>query len=272
MSPVQPIVSSANPRFRRLLELCSRPGARREAGLAVIEGEHLLAAWLEHAPAALTELYLCRGVEPADPDGGALERASVECFELAEPLFRRVSLLEHSPGPIALIRVPNAVEAQALDGDAVYLARIQDPGNAGTVLRSAAAFGIGTVIASPGTVDLWSPKVLRAGMGAHPLLTIAQAVPLERLMAQASVPLCATSSHAGLSIVDADLRAPRIWLFGSEGAGLDRAGIDASRVQWLCIEQRPAMESLNVAVAASICLHEQFRQRRERPVARSVET
>jgi TrmH family RNA methyltransferase len=107
-------------------------------------------------------------------------------------------------------------------------------------------------------------------MGAHPLLDIAQAVPLERLMADARVPLCATSSHAGLSIVDANLSEPRIWLFGSEGAGLDPAAIDASRVQWLCIEQRPAMESLNVGVAASICLHEQFRQRRKPAMPRSV--
>jgi len=270
MSATLPIVSSANPRFRRLLELCSRPGARREAGLAVIEGEHLLAAWLEHAPAALAELYLCQGVDPAEPVRRALDRSSVERFELAELLFRRASLLEHSSGPIALVHVPAEVDRVALDGDAVYLDRIQDPGNAGTILRSAAAFGIGAVIAGPGTVDLWSPKVLRAGMGAHPLLDIAQAVPLERLMADARVPLCATSSHAGLSIVDANLSEPRIWLFGSEGAGLDPAAIDASRVQWLCIEQRPAMESLNVGVAASICLHEQFRQRRKPAITRSV--
>lgn len=271
MSATQPIVSSANPRFRRLLELSSRPAARREAGLAVIEGEHLLATWLQHAPTALAELYLRQGGERAEPLRTALERSGVPQFELAEPLFRRASMLEHSPGPIALIRVPDQVDALFLDGDAVYLDRLQDPGNAGTILRSAAAFGIGTVMASPGTVDLWSPKVLRAAMGAHPLLTIAQDVPLDRLAAGARVPLCATSSHSGLSIVDADLGAPRIWLFGSEGAGLDPAAMDASRVQWLCIEQRPAMESLNVGVAASICLHEQFRQRRKRPVARSLE-
>jgi TrmH family RNA methyltransferase len=262
MSPVRPIVSSANSRFRRLLDLGNRAASRREEKLALIEGEHLVSAWVEHSPKALVELYLCRGVPLSDAVRSALKGSDLEAFELDPALFRRASTLENSPGPIALARLPAHDDTGPLDRDGVYLDRLQDPGNAGTILRSAAAFGVRTILASPGTVDLWSPKVLRAGMGAHPLLEIIPNVGIDALIRRARVPLCATSSHGGMSVCDADLGAPRIWLFGTEGAGLDPAALDSAALRWLRIDQLSGMESLNVSVAASICLHEQFRQRR----------
>jgi TrmH family RNA methyltransferase len=262
MSAAQPIISSANPRFRRLLDLSTRAASRREEGLAVIEGERLVSAWVEHSPELLVEMYLCRGVPRSDAVRSALNGLGLEAFELDPSLFARASTLENSPGPIALARMPDHDDSMPFDRDGIYLDRLQDPGNAGTILRSAAAFGVRMVLASPGTVDLWSPKVLRAGMGAHPLLEIIPNVGIDVLMARSQVPLCATSSHGGTNVSDADLGTPRIWLFGTEGSGLDLAATDSAALQWLRIDQLSGMESLNVGVAASICLHEQFRQRR----------
>jgi TrmH family RNA methyltransferase len=258
---LQSISSSSNPLFRSLLSMAERASARRESGLALIEGEYLLGTWLDHAPHQLREVFIRSRSVLSPSTARVLELPGIQAYELSEPLFRRVSSLENSPGPVALIRIPIAAEAPSFDGDAIFLDRIQDPGNVGTILRSAVAFEVQTVIAAPGSVDLWSPKVLRSAMGAHPLLRIIEQCPIEQLIERARVPLCATSSHGGASIRAVDLRAPRLWLFGAEGGGIGQEALRHPLVQWFRIEQTPTMESLNVGVAASICLYEQYQQR-----------
>ena len=151
--------------------------------------------------------------------------------------------------------------APAIRGDAasVVLDRLQDAGNVGSILRSAAAFGFRQVIALEGTASLWSPKVLRAGMGAHFALDLVENRQAEALDAL-TLPLLGTSSHAEESIADAVLDWPCAWVFGNEGAGASVA------VQQRCgrvvrIPQPGGEESLNVGAAAAICLYESARGR-----------
>jgi TrmH family RNA methyltransferase len=130
---------------------------------------------------------------------------------------------------------------------------LQDAGNVGTILRSAGAFGFRQVIAMKGTAALWSPKVLRAGMGAHFGLSLIEGVTTEAL-AQLGVPLLATSSHQGDYLHQSKLPWPCGWIFGHEGKGVS-AATAALASQFVRIVQPGGEESLNVGAAAGICLH-----------------
>jgi RNA methyltransferase, TrmH family len=135
----------------------------------------------------------------------------------------------------------------------VILDRVQDAGNVGAILRCASAFGFGQVLAIKGTAALWSPKVLRAGMGAHFGLSLIEGLETTALDALA-VPILTTSSHHGELLHKQPLPWPCAWAFGHEGQGV---GAElASRASFsVRIIQPGGEESLNVASAAAICLH-----------------
>jgi len=139
----------------------------------------------------------------------------------------------------------------------VILDRVQDAGNVGAILRSAAAFGFKQVIGLKGTAALWSPKVLRAGMGAHWGLQLIEAADLSLLDALA-VPIMVTSSHRGsflhALLAQKPLAMPCAWVLGHEGQGVC-AALEARAQTHVRIAQPGGEESLNVASAAAICLH-----------------
>ena len=139
------------------------------------------------------------------------------------------------------------------------LDRVQDAGNVGTMLRSAAAFGFNQVIALAGSAGLWSPKVLRAGMGAHFALQLVEGVD-DATLAGLGQPLLAADPHAALALHDCDLPWPCAWLFGHEGQGVS-ASLLSQCAHALRIPQPGGEESLNVAAAAAVCMYESMRQR-----------
>ena len=173
-------------------------------------------------------------------------------------LWAELSRLE-APAPLGLaVDWPRPGRAPA-GRRTVVLDRLQDPGNVGTILRSAAAFGFAQVVALKGTAALWSPKVLRAGMGAHFALSLVEGLEATALDALA-VPLLATSSHAAEAIHRAALPWPCAWVFGHEGQGLS-ATVQSRCAQTLRVPQPGGEESLNVAAAAAVCLYESVRRR-----------
>jgi TrmH family RNA methyltransferase len=135
----------------------------------------------------------------------------------------------------------------------VVLDGLQDAGNVGAILRSASAFGFVQVLALKGTAALWSPKVLRAGMGAHFGLALHEQLEPDALAAL-TVPVLATSSHQGAFLHAQAPPWPCAWAFGHEGQGVG-AALAARAAQWVRIVQPGGEESLNVAAAAAICLH-----------------
>jgi len=157
-----------------------------------------------------------------------------------------------------VLDLPPAAPVQG-DVATVVLDRVQDPGNAGSILRSAAAFGVVQVLALKGTVALWSPKVLRAGMGAHFGLHLAEGLE-EDTLAALRLPLVATSSHAGQPLPAATLPWPCAWVLGHEGQGVAGTLLSRCALQ-VRIPQPGGEESLNVAAAAAVCLYESARQR-----------
>lgn len=257
------IASAANERFRRLLDLAGSARERKRQGLSVIEGMHLVQAWLERFGdrAGDAQVFVARRGLASDEVRALVGRFPAPPTVLDDRLYARASQVEHGSGPLAIVPTPRPAMPPQLDDDAVYLDRIQDPGNVGSILRTCAAVGVRRVLTSPGTAFCWSPKVLRAGMGAHFHLDIHEGVEAAWLREHVAVAVHATEAGAPTSLFRADLRAASVWLFGNEGQGLD-AGLRAwPAIVAVGIPQRPAIESLNVGVAAAVCLYEQLRQR-----------
>jgi TrmH family RNA methyltransferase len=177
---------------------------------------------------------------------------------LPEALMAGISTLE-SPRPIAFVVSWSGTGSIVKGAPTVVLDRLQDAGNVGTLLRSASAFGFSQIVAIKGTAALWSPKVLRAGMGAHFGLHLVEAADEAALDALA-LPLLAASSHAEHALHAVDLPWPCAWVMGHEGRGVSDSLIERCAMT-LRIPQPGGEESLNVAAAASICLYESARQR-----------
>lgn len=244
--PAPPVIrSAANPQYKSLRLLAQDSTAWRKQGRVWIEGDHLCRAALGRGLVPELAVY----PESSPP---AQHLAAPKAIVLDDRLFADLSPLE-SPARMGFVLL--LPEAPPLEPRAptVVLDRVQDAGNVGSILRSAAAFGFGQVIALKGTAALWSPKVLRAGMGAHFGLHLFDAASPE-LLDTLQVPLLATSSHAGQWLHEASLPWPCGWLLGHEGQGLapDIATRAALAVR---IAQPGGEESLNVAAAAAICLH-----------------
>jgi len=253
---VRQISSRDNPLLVRLRKLATDPAAYRRLGEVWIEGEHLCSAFVQRGGRAPQAVIGEAGWQV--PAWRALAASAAAVAVVPDALMAGLSTLE-SPAPLCFV-VPWG-GAGTLDPQraSVVLDRLQDAGNVGNILRSAAAFGFTQVIAIKGTAALWSPKVLRAGMGAHFGLHLVEGASEEGLAALA-MPLLATSSHAARALQQATLPWPCAWVLGHEGQGVS-AALTAHCSETLRIPQPGGEESLNVASAAAVCLYESARQR-----------
>jgi len=245
----QPIVSRDNPLIKDLKRLAQDGGAGRKQGRVWVEGDHLCRAALARGIRPQLAVF-AQSFWPSAP--AQFARAAVKNVVVGDALMAHISALP-SPAPMAFVLDLPAAPALLPDAPTVVLDRVQDAGNAGSILRSAAAFGFGQVAALKGTVLLWSPKVLRAGMGAHFGLRLVEGLAVEDLAAL-RLPLLTTSSHQGEPLHRARLPWPCAWALGHEGQGV-QAELAARAALALRIEQPGGEESLNVAAAAAICLH-----------------
>lgn len=247
------ITSRDNPQVKAWRRLAQETTAYRKAGQFWLEGDHLCRAALERGvrpqKVVLTESFQA---EQGEQWAGLTD----QFFVLPDTLFESLSGLE-SPARMGFV-VSWAAEKQVLpDVATVVLDRLQDAGNVGAILRCASAFGYRQVLAVKGTAALWSPKVLRAGMGAHFGLKLVESVS-EADVAALQVPVLTTSSHEGPFLHDLlqrkELPQKCAWVFGHEGQGVSDSLMALAR-QKVRIAQPGGEESLNVATAAAICLH-----------------
>ena len=259
MTEPRQVSSKDNPLLLKLRRLAADGHAYRKVGAIWLEGDHLCSALrARQRPAAMAVLAESAWQQPALR---ALAGWAQQITLIPDALFNSISTLE-SPARIGfLIDLPAHLLAVAdIDplANTVLLDRLQDAGNVGSILRSAAALGVVQVLALKGTAALWSPKVLRAAMGAHFALHLVEG--LEEAALQAlQVPLVATSSHAGDSLPTAALPSPCAWVFGHEGQGVSEALLARCALQ-VRIPQPGGEESLNVAAAAAVCLYESLRR------------
>jgi TrmH family RNA methyltransferase len=256
VSVVKAITSRDNPLLQRLRKLAGDAVAYRKLGEVWIEGEHLCSAFAQRggvAPQAVISETAWQ-----QPALKALASRAASVAVVPDALMNGLSTLE-SPAPLGFAVAWAGASALDPTRASVVLDRLQDAGNVGNILRSAAAFGFGQVIAIKGTAALWSPKVLRAGMGAHFALNLVEGV-TDDALADMQLPLLATSSHAARALHEGSLPWPCAWVMGHEGQGVS-AALMARCAQSLRIPQPGGEESLNVAAAAAVCLYESARQR-----------
>ncbi|MGY8903401.1 MAG: TrmH family RNA methyltransferase [Burkholderiales bacterium] len=246
---VRHINSRDNPLLKRLKKLAQDSVAYRNLSQVWLEGDHLCGSALSQGVAPVMAVFSasywsraqCQSAYPA-----------VETVVVEDQLYAAISPHD-SPAPMAFV-----VDLPATPGinglmHTLVLDRVQDAGNVGSILRSAAAFGVGQVIALKGTAALWAPKVVRAGMGAHFSLHLIEQATADDLSAL-QLPLVVSSSHQGEFLQVIKLSQPCAWVFGHEGQGVSLDLMARAELS-VRIAQPGGQESLNVAAAAAICLH-----------------
>jgi len=255
------ISSRDNAFYKELKQLATSSQARRKAGRSLLDGVHLCQSWLE-----LKGLPLhCVVSDDAlgNPEVAAIvarvEAGRGQVSALPDALFGALSQVEHGVNLLFVIDTPAPRVPSSLTESAVLLDGVQDPGNVGSILRSAGAAGIKQVFCSPGTAFCWSPKVLRAAMGAHFVLEIFENADLAALVRGAAVPVLATSGYAAEPLWRVDLSGARAWVLGHEGQGVSKELLELATHR-VAIPHLGAVESLNVAACAAVCFFEQTRQ------------
>jgi TrmH family RNA methyltransferase len=254
------VTSRDNPAYKAMAKLVSSAAERRRTGMSVIDGVLLLAAFLDTGGKP-QEIMLSEAAL-ADPEVSALlaRTRDARVTQLSDALFNALSTVESPTGIIASVRTP-ASRPPAVDARLVLLLEdIQDPGNVGTLLRSAAAAGADHVLLSPQCAFAWSPKVLRAAMGAHFATNIVERADLGDFLSRYQGQSVALAGRGDESLYDLDLRKPTAFIVGNEGAGLTPAILEAATVR-ARIPMPGRLESLNAATAGSVALFEAARQR-----------
>ncbi|MCX7155499.1 MAG: RNA methyltransferase [Rhodocyclales bacterium] len=260
MSDPRLITSRDNPSFKVLRAVVDDP---RRQGRAWLDGIHLVTTCLARGVGVRQLLVSESGQRNAEIAALLQAAAGVDCVILRDSLFREISGLGSPTGVAAVIDIPPA-PAGGIAGDAVLLDAVQDAGNVGAILRTAAAAGVRDVLLGPGCAGAWSPRVLRAGQGAHFSLEIREQVDLVAALAACPAISIATVARGGASLYESDLTGPILWLVGNEGAGLSPDLVAAAKVR-ITIPLASGTESLNVAAATAVCLFEASRQRQIPP-------
>lgn len=246
--------SRENPKVKRWAKLARDGRFRRQEARALLEGPHLVGAFLGHGLKPVAVMVTEKGL--GDPEIAALLSAcGMEAIVLSESAFAAMVEVETPQGLAAEIAVPPTVKAST--GTTVFLEGVQDAGNVGAIIRSAAAFGVGAMVLDRECADPWSPKVLRAGMGGHFGLSIAQTEELSSAVHAYRGPVACAVPRGGTPLREAALMGQIGWLFGSEGAGVSAALQECAALK-VTIPVEAGTESLNVAAAAAICLYETF--------------
>ncbi|MEG0820349.1 MAG: RNA methyltransferase [Burkholderiaceae bacterium] len=257
------ISSSDNSQFKHWRKLAESSRACRLARRSLAEGIHLAEVLLT-APVAVDAVIVRAGLGHGEALAMAQTLAIAKgavLVELAAPLYQAIAPVDNGTGPIVEFEIPASEWPQRAAVDAVYLAGLQEPGNVGTLIRTAAAAGVRHVLASAETAYVWSPKVLRAGMGAHFAVQIHEGVAPESIGHAFAAERLAADATGGRDLYAEDWgQGPTVWMLGSEGAGLSPAALAVAQRR-LFIPIDSAVESLNVGAAAAICLFEQRRRR-----------
>ena len=252
------VTSRDNPHFKRLKKLAESARARRQSRTTLLDGPHLIEACLQAGGEVLTVVRSAR----TDP-------AAAEIFAAARPHVRQLVLAEELFAALSPVATPSGVLAEAawLCPPAragvplvLLLEDIQDPGNLGSILRSAAAAGASRAVLNSGCADPWSPKALRGGQGAQFFLPLEEAADLGAWLAGKPLQTVALTLQADASVYELDLAQPSALLLGNEGAGLSLTLLSAAGVR-ARIPMPGQVESLNVGAAAAAALFEAVRQR-----------
>ena len=253
------ITSRDNPLFKQLSKLAQSSRERKKIQQTLIEGVHLLQTYRDAVGQPLQIIVSATGVNHREITMLIEQCSPLQPALLSDALFHELSSLETPVGVVALIATPAPVALPVVMDCCVMLEDIQDPGNLGSILRSAAAANVRHVLLSKGCVFAWSPRVIRAAMGAHFLLHIYERQNLTEALDNFRGIKLATALSAKQSIYDVDMTGPLALIIGNEGNGLSQDILIKANVT-AQIPMPGKMESLNAAAAVAICLFECVRQ------------
>ena len=254
------VASRDNAAYKAMARLVASGGERRKRGLSVLDGAHLLAAFLDSGRQPEEVMVNRAGLEDAEIAALVARSTAARVTLLSDALFKSLSTVDSPTGVIASAPTPGGKKVPADASLVLLLEDIQDPGNVGTLLRSAAAAGAEHVLMSARCAFAWSPKVLRAAMGAHFALNIVEGADLAAFLGIYRGTSVALAARAESSLYDLDLKGPTAFLVGNEGAGLTGETEGSAKLR-AHIPMPGRIESLNAATAGSIALFECTRQR-----------
>jgi RNA methyltransferase, TrmH family len=256
------IISAANPLVKRVRMLADRKYRRRESAF-VVEG--VQPVWQAVEAGSDVEVLIVAPDLLRHPGAAAMvaaqEEAGVRVAMLSGQLFSRISDRDGPSGLAAIVRaVPTTVASLPIGPDALFVAlhSAGNPGNVGTIIRTASAVGAGGVILIGPSADPHDPAAVKASMGALFTVPVATATSASEFLAwarEAGVRVAATSARGSVTCWDADLQLPLAVLLGSEGSGLPEDVLDAADLR-VAIPMTGTAESLNLSVAAGILLYE----------------
>jgi TrmH family RNA methyltransferase len=256
------VLALRHQKVQRLRRLLTRRSARQADGAFVVEGAKVLGEALD-AGVAVESVYLAAGASEAVADRAFAAGARV--YELAPGVIERVADTVTPQPVMAVVPFVDVPRSTLRDATLVVVAvDVRDPGNAGTLVRSAEAAGAGGVVFCDGSVDVFNPKTVRASAGSlfHvPVVAGGSAVEVLEDMASWDVRRLATSASGGRDYTEADLTAKIAFVLGNEAHGLDPA-LDAFVDERVTIPMDGRSESLNVGMAAAVLCFEASRQRR----------
>ncbi|HZV54114.1 MAG TPA: RNA methyltransferase [Rhodocyclaceae bacterium] len=262
MGATKIITSRDNPTVKALRALAVDARETRRQRRTLLDGPHLIDAFHRHLGAP-DMLVISESGVGNEEIGRLLDRLpATETVQIPDSLFREVSGVATPVGILAVIAIPDAPFG-SIEGSCVMLDAIQDAGNVGAILRTAAAAGIRDVMLGPGCAGPWTPRVLRAAQGAHFVLRIRDQTDLAAMLHDYKGTSVATVARNGIPLFELELGGDVAWIFGNEGAGIADA-IAFSATRRATIPLAADTESLNVAAAAAVCLFEGVRQRRWR--------
>ncbi|MBN3859033.1 RNA methyltransferase [Neisseriaceae bacterium PsAf] len=256
------ITSRQNQHIKYLINLFHSGAFRKKQREYVIEGIHLL----QNAPFEKIKAVFITESRIQHPEIKPIlaDIPAEKVFYISDELANKISDLTSSKEIIAIVNMPTQPEVATIQEDCILLDRVQDPGNIGTIIRTAVACCIKHVLLSKGCADVYMPKVLRATMGAHfkvnlypntNLLNFVKEYPHNVLVTQLS--------DSAKNLYTLNLTEINAWVFGNEGAGIieDFKLVKNAKKQEVYVPMIGDIESLNVAIATSVCMFEQLRQR-----------
>lgn len=253
------ISSRQNALYREVLNLSHSSRERKKRGKTVLDGIHLLDAYLGHR--GTPECVMVSEGALENPEIIALLQRlrNIESMVVTRALFNELSPVDSPVGVVAVVPTPQSAQPpQELDC-CLLLEGIQDPGNLGSILRTAAAADCEHVLLSKGSVFAWSPRVLRAAMGAHFAVQIYEGQDLNDYAKGFPGRVLVASASSKKSIADVALTGPVALVLGNEGQGVS-AGLRLWAHEEISIPMSGKVESLNVAAAAAVILFERARQ------------
>ncbi len=268
------ISSPHNPTVKLIQQLLTSHRYRKKNALSVVEGTHLIDASLK-ANYPIKQLLISNKILDKNFNVSTelettqhheitniIERCqakNIPIITIESHLYQDIRTLGTGIDIMAIIPITSTALSDNIEQDCLILNDVQDSGNVGTLLRTAAAIGINNIICTANTASVWSPKALRAGMGGQFSLTIYEKVSLDDLINNIQVPMMATSSHTDQTIYQTDLSNPVAWVMGHEGQGVCSQLLEQATP--VTIPQPNGQESLNVAIAGALCMYEMLRQR-----------